>query len=153
MHRRFALALLLVSGFALRVPAQTAAQQQQHNRSAEQFLEVIGIQNTFNQVAQQFTQQMIQQHPELGMHRNLFVEFVRKQLDVESMKPQLVELVTQTYTATDLEEILRFYNTPVGRKVLETMPALSQQILQLGVARLQQNAPQWNAYLQERLQE
>lgn len=54
----------------------------------------------------------------------------------------LVALYTDAFSEAELKELLAFYQTPVGRKVLEQMPQLMAHSAQLTQARLQQAVPE-----------
>ena len=65
-------------------------------------------------------------------------------LEFEEIKlePEMVKLYTNGFSEAELKELLAFYQTPVGRKVLEQMPQLMAHSAQLTQARLQQAVPE-----------
>lgn len=48
------------------------------------------------------------------------------------LRAEMVALYAKAYTAEELEELIIFYKSPLGRKTLESMPALRNQGSQLG---------------------
>jgi len=46
----------------------------------------------------------------------------------------LVPVYARTFELSELEELLRFYNSPVGRRLLEVQPALTRESVQAGQA-------------------
>lgn len=61
----------------------------------------------------------------------------------------LVALYTDAFTEAELKELLAFYQTPVGRKVLEQMPQLMAHAAQLTQERLQRAVPEVDKLLGE----
>lgn len=72
-----------------------------------------------------------------------------KQVSWPQIKPQLVTLYTQKFTEQELTELLAFYRSPLGDKVLNLMPALTQQSAELTQARIEQAVPAINKLMDE----
>ena len=60
-------------------------------------------------------------------------------MSYESIKPELIKMYSEAFTASELKEIIAFYSTDVGQKSIQKMPALTAQGAQLGATRVQQN--------------
>jgi hypothetical protein len=56
-------------------------------------------------------------------------------------------------TKTDVEEMICFYSSPVGQKLLQEQPQMIQESMQAGAAVQQKTMDQINARIQERLQQ
>ena len=58
--------------------------------------------------------------------------------DIRASEPQFVTTVAtlygQAFTAPELQQILAFYQTPVGQKLQQVTPGLTQQMVQAGHA-------------------
>lgn len=65
------------------------------------------------------------------------------------LEPELASLYADAFTEAELKELLAFYQTPVGRKVLEQMPQLMAHAAQLTQERLQQAVPEVDKLLGE----
>jgi hypothetical protein len=50
----------------------------------------------------------------------------------EQLFEQLIPLYAKYYSEADIDALIAFYRTPTGRKVIETMPALTQESMQIG---------------------
>ena len=79
-----------------------------------------------------------------GLHspKPLPLSHVERMLGEGQLDEALVALYTDAFTEAELKELLAFYQTPVGRKVLEQMPQLMAHSAQLTQARLQQVVPE-----------
>ena len=48
-----------------------------------------------------------------------------KQLTWESLKPEFVEIYSETFTDEEIKGLTEFYKTPLGQKLVEKMPEIS----------------------------
>jgi len=62
-------------------------------------------------------------------------------LGLESLKEELVVLYLETFTQQELEEMLVFYESPLGRKSARGMMSLSEKSKELGMRLHQRNLP------------
>jgi hypothetical protein len=51
---------------------------------------------------------------------------------IDEVMAEVVPLYARTFSANELKQLAAFYRTPVGAKVLATLPALSAQSMQIG---------------------
>ena len=67
----------------------------------------------------------------------------------ETLKPDMIKLYGQHFSERELKELNAFYNSALGRKVLDTMPELTAQSAQLAQAKLESVVPEVNQLLEE----
>jgi hypothetical protein len=67
----------------------------------------------------------------------------------DKLKPDMVKLYTSNFSEQELQELISFYQSPVGQKVLEKMPMLTAQAAQLTQSKLEAAVPQVNKLLAE----
>ena len=67
----------------------------------------------------------------------------------DKLKPELVKIYTSNFSESELKELIAFYESPLGKKVLEKMPALTQQSAQLTQSRLESAVPEVNKLLSD----
>src|SRR5262249_42889308 len=65
----------------------------------------------------------------------------------------IIPIYQRHLTKTDIEEMIRFYSSPVGQKLLREQPQIIQESMQAGAAAQQRRIEEMNAKIQERLQE
>jgi len=68
---------------------------------------------------------------------------LRKQVHAGELRDRLLPLYDKHFTAAEIKELLRFYETPLGKKLTQTLPALNQEALQIG--------QQWGSELSVRI--
>ncbi len=67
----------------------------------------------------------------------------------DKLKPDMVALYTRHFSESEMRELIAFYDSPLGKKVVESMPQLTAQSAQLTQAKLQGAVPEVNQLLAE----
>ena len=144
-HLFCSLLLLLVSGPLLADSASHAAE-------ARRFVELTRADKmavpAYMQVRQMFAQRFAQnggkaaQKAVLERYQAQADQALDKVVGKGRLDDELVALYSDAFTEAELKELLAFYQTPTGRKVLEQMPQLMAHAAQLTQERLQQAVPE-----------
>ena len=108
-------------------------------KEAEKLLDMMGMQEMMDQSVSQMLDIQLQQQPDLAPFKGVMIEFFNENMSYESIKPELIKIYSEAFTASELKEIIAFYSTDVGQKSIQKMPALTAQGAQLGATRVQQN--------------
>ncbi len=69
------------------------------------------------------------------------------------LKPKMVDLYTQTFTEQELKDLVKFYQSPLGKKVFSQMPKVTQQSAQLTQQSLEPAVPVVNKLLEDMTKE
>jgi len=151
-----AVALACASGQVL---AATAS----HNAAAEKFLTLanadkLGI-PVYMQVQQMFAQRFAQtkapssKQPVLESYQAKANAALDNAIGWNKLKPKMVDLYTQTFTEQELKDLVKFYESPLGKKVLREMPKVTQQSAQLTQQSLEPAVPVVNKLLEDMTKE
>ena len=145
-----AVVLVCASGQAL---ADTAS----HNASAEAFLTLAHADKlgtpVYMQVQQMFAQRFEQTKAPASKQALLETYQAKanaaldKAIGWNKLKPDMVKLYTSNFNEQEMKELIRFYESPLGKKVLEKMPQLTQQSAQMTQAKLESAVPVVNKLL------
>jgi hypothetical protein len=108
-------------------------------------------------ISTQILQQVQQQHPEIPPRA---LEIVRGTLDEEfknafasggTFMHDLAAIWSRHFTHDEIVGLVTFYETPLGRKVVDNLPAITQEGAQAGMAWGQQNIPAISKKVEDRL--
>jgi hypothetical protein len=72
---------------------------------------------------------------------------LEKAVGWNQVKPDLIKLYATSFTEAELKELIVFYQSPLGKKLMDKMPALSAQSAQLTQKRLESAVPEVNKLL------
>lgn len=73
-------------------------------------------------------------------------------MPLDEMVNALIPIYQRHLTRTDLEELIRFYSSPVGQKLLREQPQIIHESMQAGAEIERKRMDEINAKLQERMQ-
>ena len=74
----------------------------------------------------------ISRNPGMAPYREIMLQWLRKYMTWDAMRPELVRLYTDTYTEAELKQLAAFYKTPLGQKTLTKSPELLQRTAMIG---------------------
>ncbi|MGE8498698.1 MAG: DUF2059 domain-containing protein [Pseudomonas sp.] len=137
--------------------AQVLADAKSHAADAEQFLQLARADKLAVPVYAQVQQMFAQRFAESGAPQNkqAVLESYQAKANTaldqavgwDKIKPDMVKLYTSNFTEAELQELITFYKSPLGQKVLQKMPTLTAESAQLTQAKLEAAVPQVNKLL------
>ena len=154
---RLVLATCLVLAFARSASGETVTAQ--YRAVAKELMELTGAAELSQQmgaaVTAQFVMALRQAYPDISPRAFEIVEEVVQEMLGQGMAEELADEAVQVYarhfTEEDLRELLAFYKTPVGRKVIAKMPAVVAESMRVGQRWAERNSPRLQVELQKRL--
>ncbi|MFP6848085.1 MAG: DUF2059 domain-containing protein [Pseudomonas sp.] len=148
----FCAALILICG-----SAQVLADAKSHAADAERFLLLARADKlavpVYAQVQQMFAQRFAESKaPEsekavLETYTAQANAALEQAVGWEKIKPDMVKLYTSTFNEQEMKDLIRFYESPLGKKVLQQMPTLTAQSAQLTQTKLETAVPKVNQLL------
>lgn len=136
---------------------QVFADTASHNASAEAFLKLAHADKlgtpVYMQVQQMFAQRFAQtKAPEskkavLDTYTAKANAALDQAIGWDKIKPDMVQLYTANFSESELKDLVAFYQSPLGKKVLEKMPQLTQQSAQMTQSKLESAVPVVNKLL------
>ncbi|MDD9224644.1 DUF2059 domain-containing protein [Aeromonas hydrophila] len=118
--------------------------------------ELVNLLNS-EQQAEQLQAQMIpliirgagEHAQELAQHRDVLEAWVSRYLSWGAMSTEVAAIYRKHFTEAELKQLIAFYQSPVGKKSLDTMPALFQESSLVGQSLAERNMPALQAMLDE----
>lgn len=78
-----------------------------------------------------------------NLSTNVFDEF-KKEIDPNRLIDLIVPIYDKYYSETEIEELTAFYNSPIGKKTIDTLPKLTQESMVAG--------QQWGLEISQKIQ-
>ena len=76
-------------------------------------------------------------------------EILEAELSWDSMKEEYIDIYTQVFTLEELQALLEFTRSEMGRRINEKMPLLMEKSMQIGQIRAQKAIPKMQQILEE----
>ncbi|WP_303310652.1 DUF2059 domain-containing protein [Hymenobacter sp. BT730] len=131
-------------------PAQTTISAGQR-KAAETLLEVMQSEKTINQSIDMTLAMQVQQNPNLQKLEPEMRAFMNKYMSWASLKEDMVTLYAREFTEKELRDLTKFYQSPTGQKYVSKQNLLLQAGMQLGQRRVQENLPELQRMLEEKM--
>jgi uncharacterized protein len=74
-------------------------------------------------------------------------------MPLDEMENAIVAIYQRHLTKTDVEEMIRFYSSPVGKKLVQEQPQIMQESMQAGAAIQEKRVGEIQAKIQQRMQQ
>jgi hypothetical protein len=139
------------------------ADSQTHRQAAEEVLRLTKVDKMLGPLVDQIQQVQIQQLQQMNLSREAYSaaqrylqrinDLVAREMQWQEIKNDYVGLYTDAFTEPELHQLIQFYSTPLGRKVVEKMPVLMEQSMQLGQKKMMKIMPEIQALSEEMLKE
>jgi hypothetical protein len=140
----FSVALFLLTTHS---SAQTAPTS--HDQAVLDFLEIIGIEKTMRAASNAVVMGLIQVNPPLAPFRDIMVEWANKHITWQAVAPELTKIYKEAFTEAELRDVIAFYRTPTGRKVLLKLPEVMQKGAAIGAKLALAHTPELEKMLTE----
>jgi uncharacterized protein len=136
------LLIYLVCGSAL------FAQKNAQSSKAEKLLSLVSSPESQSQLIDSTLEQQIDANPQIAPYRDIMSAFLNKYLGYEAIKADIIKLYMANFTEKELDELIKFYESPIGRKSADLMPKLFQEGANIGQQKVTENLGE----LQEEIQ-
>jgi hypothetical protein len=123
---------VMALGLMLACAGSAFSQPTSHDVAIEELFKVIGIEKQMVAGVDNMADVLTQSNPAMAPFRDVISEWAKKYLTWETMGKELAKLYKQKFSEAEVRELIAFYKTPLGQKVLTTMPDLMQAGMEIG---------------------
>lgn len=124
-----------------------AAPENGRMKAALNLLDAMDMRVTLARTVEQVTTAEVDKNPDLIPFKGVMLEFMGKHMGYDSLKGDLAKLYADSFTRAELEELARFYQTPLGRKMLLKLPELTVEGSRLGQRKVEEHLPELEAMI------
>ena len=121
------------------VNAKDMNTSQESVKAAYKLFDEMNLKKAYNQAVSRATAALVQRGPRLAKVKEKILGFYKKHIGWDAVKDDLAKIYAKHYTVKELNEIVAFYKTPIGQKVLKTMPVIMQEGRRLGEEKMSKN--------------
>ena len=134
-----------------KVASKTSIPAHMANNEALTLLATMNMRESYEGMIKRITQMQIQAKPELQAIAPAIEAFFTKYMGWEAQKGDIAALYAKNYTAEELKELNKFYQTELGQKTVQIMPQLAAASAQIGQSRMMKHMPEMKAMVEEEL--
>jgi uncharacterized protein len=134
MKKQLAVICTLAS-FAFHSPCW--ADEASHKKAAENLLLQMDMDDVFNKSTDQLLDMQLKQAPQLAPAKDAMKKFFSKYMSWDALKDDVAQLYAECFNEDELNELSKFYQTPVGKKLAKVTPDITTKAAALGQAKVQ----------------
>ncbi len=90
-------------------------------------------------------------NPALRPYADVMRSFAAKYSSYAQLKPDLVQIYRETFSEREVRELITFYQSDFGRRMMAKLPALTARSSELAARRMQAHLPELMRTLQQRM--
>lgn len=150
MKRLMVAAVLVLAVVSFCVVAQ--AYTEEHLGAAEELLIVMNVEGTLSETLDVMISTQLQQAPEIAQFEGVLRTFLAKYMSWEYLKDYFVEIYAGAFTEEELREVVAFYRTDVGQKLIRLTPELMNKGMEIGQQIVMDHMPELQQMILDQLQ-
>ncbi|MFL9831472.1 DUF2059 domain-containing protein [Flavobacterium sp. ST-87] len=121
--------LLILSFCILSLSAN--AQNTSKTEKINQLMELMGSGKMAIQMMNQMMESFKSSYSKVN---DTFWEDFKKEIKAEDITNMIIPIYDKYYTESDIDQLIAFYNSPIGKKMIATMPQVMQESMVAGQA-------------------
>ena len=106
---------------------------------ANELLDVMQFEKVMNDTITASMQMVKQMSPEMDSQESMLREFFNKYMSIESLRDDMCNMYAEIFSEKELKDMVAFYETETGQKILEKTPEIMQHSMQNAQTRIMQN--------------
>jgi len=134
-----------------KVAPKTTVSAHAANSAAYTLLATMNMKESYEGMITRITQMQIEANPQLKAIEPTIHAFFTKYMGWEAQRGDIAALYAKNYTAEELAELNKFYQTPLGQKTVQLMPQLAAAGAQIGQSKMMQHMPEMKAMIEAEL--
>ena len=116
---------LLICGFSVSAHSQVSTKSEK----IKHLLELTGAGKLGKQVAENVISVFQKQYPDVNPK---FWDKFKKEIKPDDLENMIVPIYDEYFTEGDIDQLIAFYKTPIGKKVIATLPDITQESMAAG---------------------
>ncbi len=134
---KWLVALVALSLFSL--SAHSEDEMQDRLYAAFNLLEVMGLESQTKEMIDRMVSLEVQNNPGLVPFKKVMLEFYNEYMGYENMRYETAEIYASMFTTQEMNQMIDFYKTEVGQKIIEKTPEITQRSVEAGMNAVQDN--------------
>jgi hypothetical protein len=116
-----------------------------------ELFEATGLKKNMDFMIEKSVKKLIARVPKLKSAEEDLKKFYDKYISYDAVKEDMAKIYAQEFTKEEIKELLKFYNSPVGKKAVEKMPVLFKKGAMLGQNTLNKHQEELKKIIQRAL--
>jgi len=137
--------LIALLGFSTSAFASEAS----HRAAAERFFKAMEMQKLMSMMADQLLIQQLQMQPCARPVEATIRKYYQDTLNYKNFENEFIDLYTKALSESDLIEVSKFYESDVGKRIMNALPELTQEAGKISMKHVQKTQDAFVKTLQD----
>ncbi|UOR05825.1 DUF2059 domain-containing protein [Hymenobacter aerilatus] len=135
------------------VPAPVAAEPipAAQRQAAETLFGTMQMDKNMTTMMEQMLDMQVKQNPQLQTVEPEMRAFFNKYMSWTALREDMVQVYAREFTASELQDLNRFYQTPTGQKYISKQTSLMQEGMLIAQRRVQEHMPELQQTIMQKL--
>lgn len=130
------LSIILVLFLAINVFAK---ENNSHEQAAQKLFASMEMEKTMSLTIEKMLDMQIKGNPALAPYRKTLSDFLKKYMSWESIQDKMLKLYVDSFTEKEIGQLVKFYKSKLGKKVIRVLPDLSMKASEIGQNQVKAN--------------
>jgi hypothetical protein len=156
--KKIVLATLLTfsSGVALaeNAPAKPAVTQASNKtlETAKKLVNIMQLNGSYEETINKLTDGLIRRFPQLASVKGKILNFYKKYIGWDVIKDDVAKIYAKHFNEKELNDMIKFYESPTGQKTLKQLPSIMMEARELGMKRVSAHMKELEEIIKEGMQ-
>ncbi len=145
------LPFLIVVGLAacLFLESGARADEASHRAAVEKLFTTMNMEKTHAGSLENILQQQSRANPAMLQLQGTMRDFLNKHMGWSALKDDMIKIYQEGFSESEVGELNKFYESPVGKKSVEQLPTLMAKGMAVAQERMKEHLPELQAALKE----
>lgn len=116
----------------------TISSQNNSDSLGYRLLEIVNSKENYERIT---AMMLLEKEKDYGENSELLRQFFQDYFAWDSLKAEIVEIYSREFSQSEIQELISFYETPIGKKLILKEPLLTAKMLRLIDKRVQDTSP------------
>lgn len=149
--KRLLATLVLLFACSLPAVAQSSSPSPARMRAAAELVDAMDMEQNLKQTTDALIEQQKGQMPMMAEYEDIMRDFMNKALNWSELRDDYIRMYAEVYTEDELRQLRAFYQTPLGKRLLATLPEVAAKSSEISNRRMQQHLPEMQQRIMERM--
>ena len=142
-------ALIVLFVFASAISSH-AEDESSHRSAATEYLVLSGVEQNMAGMAPLMSNVIVTSNPTFQPYRSVIEDWASKTMTWKNFESRFVSAYVEAFSEPELREMIAFYKTPAGQKLVKLQPALMQKGNQFGTEVAKEHQDELKAMIEGR---
>ena len=96
----------------------------------------MGMESSYTKTINLLTNNLIKRVPQLATAKDKIIDFYQKYIGWSVIKNDIANIYAKHFTKEELNDLLKFYQSPTGKKAIKEMPSIMMESRELGMKKV-----------------